>query len=208
MIYLFPLENKYALRSYFHFFGNDFVEDTSVLLIRGRNRSFLNITENTLHYSIVSEDVGLRYECYVNYEEFEIYSISEYIFFFDTTIMCWRQSVEMDNHEFINATRYFIREQLQNTFRRIESGWKETDFECLQSPMWYANMKSFHQACTPKTRGILMLYRKRLRDGVRVRKRANDNRLRKGFSGWKNWYFNPQNKEGYVRLFLKYDLRI
>lgn len=203
---LFPLENRYALRSYFRLFGNNFLDDIVVLCLLEHEQSFLYITDKIVHYSILKYDMGLQYECHVYYDEFLIYTVSEYVFRFNPETLCWHQNVGMNDNEFVNTMRNHIRAQLQNAFRRIEIGWGETDFECLQFPLWYTKIKTFQQCCTPKTRRILISYLERVRKGARLCKRANENRVRRAFLVWKEWYFNPQNKGGYVTRLLKYDL--
>lgn len=201
-MHLFPVENVYALRSYLRLSERKYFDETTVIPLKNENsESFVNITSTSIRYVITNNETDYRYDCYASYSDNSIYSLCEYVYYFNTQSLSWHQSIDLDDNEFVRRTREHIRMQLQHAFHHIETGWKATDYECLQSLPWYTTISRFNQSCTPKTRRILLEYIGGLKKAVVSRRFRKKKTIHKVFLAWKEWYFDPENTYGYVKRF-------
>ena len=201
-MHLFPVENVYALRSYLRLSERKYFDETTVIPLKNENsESFVNITSTSIRYVITNKETTYRYDCYASYADNSIYSLSEYVYYFNTQSLSWHQSIGLDDNDFVKRTREHIRMHLQHAFRHIQTGWYATDYECLQSPSWYITISRFNQSCTPKTRRILLEYIGGLRMAITSNRFRKKKMMRNIFLAWKEWYFDPENTYGYVKRF-------
>ena len=60
-------------------------------------------------------------------------------------------------------------------------------------------MIAFKQQCTPKTKTVLRNFIKSLRKNIQSEYFFNEKLIKKIFSIWKDWYFNPENVNGFMK---------
>jgi hypothetical protein len=109
-----------------------------------------------------------------------------------------------DMHLWCNYTEYVDSINNDSTFdnlfideccERVYTQMSHVFYKIQVTSTWFLT----NQSCTPKTRNYVQKYMSRIRNTYR----ETIERFRKKhtFTIWKEWYFHPDNKDGYIRRF-------
>lgn len=118
---------------------------------------------------VMTNDV-IRYECVVRYVDTHVSAIMENRYEFDNATMLWFPIVDVVECVFEKQCRNLVMSQIKNHFYTITP----------------CNVQKYSQRCTPITQ-------------LHVHRYACKLRLRIFFNKWKQWFYNPDNVNGYMR---------
>lgn len=191
MNYIVPIKNKYILRTFLRLFENR----THILFIHGCDESYIKIFNDSIEYFLVFDNI--QYNFIIFYRKNNIIHLSEYVFEYSIETCLWYQTIDYEDSIVINQYRQYILSHLQNCFYSIDTYWTNTDF--LEYPWLYSHMIAFKQKCTPKTKQYIDNFITYLRKKIEKKHVFNKKILKRKFSIWKEWYFNPNNLNGFIK---------
>jgi len=140
-------------------------------------------------------DTG-RYQVVINYKENHVVNVCAFVFEYCAHSRAWNQRIGQSDFDKFETIHRWIVTQAQHHFHTIDSRWNENDEE--EHPWLFRKMKMFDQKCTPQTRRHV---RRAIDRWIRFRHwrlYARQHMLRRRFNTWKEWYFCPENKGGYM----------
>ena len=209
MTKMWLLKNPYALRLHFRLYAER--EHAPLMFLLGEciHGSCVELNKYRVSYKVIVHDAStdryLRYDVWVGYTtsapggHSSVYAISAFCYTYSHDVGCWLQRIDDEDYKAFESVHAQIRDQLQHNFRTIDSGWTENDQDALECPWLFSKMVAFHQECTPNTRKRIRRFVDRLLLSRRWRLRAREIMTNIAFSKWKEWYYDPNNKEGYVK---------
>lgn len=205
IMYAFNLTNAYALKFFFNNHERLSEEEFIVFYINNKNCNYeINIAHNSIIYVVQVDDI--RYQIIFEYTKKHVQKISIYGYLYSVEEDFWIETY--DPYLFAYFDEFYIKVllQVQQNFYTIESNCDAIphDFHWI-----YHRVKLFEQRCTPKTAKYLQLFRKKLKLKQYFRKWnkfIHQKLLKRKFIIWKDWYYDPTNKHGYVkRLINRYE---
>ena len=90
---------------------------------------------------------------------------------------------------------------IKQYFNIIKTLYKSTDSDMISSPWFYNAMKSFEQTMSFKTSKYVKKYISYIRRQLFYKQYYCFNIQRKILYRWKEWYYNPDNENGYIKKF-------
>lgn len=198
---LFHIEYKNSLKLCMKLYSELIDRYTTITLpLNSFNHgSTVQISHRTITYTMYLS--FLKYEIIFNYENRNITNLTMISYVLSHVDNIWVQNVDDDIFlAFIEPTITHIRLQVQQYFHRIHHRWRDTDYECVSDPSWYKRIRSFEQLCTSKTALYVKHYVDHLKyqsDITHYYKKKLEKRI---FKRWKEWFFSPNNKTGYVSI--------
>lgn len=199
------LYHPYALRLHFRLYA-DQIDAPLIFGLDGCiHGSCVELSGDTVKYKVVVHDARTnrynRYDVWARYEPAtrNVHAISAFCYTYCRDEQCWRQRIDEDDYTAFESVHAHIRDQLQHHFHIIDSGWTAADPDATECPWMFSQMVAFHQACTPDTRTRIRRFVDRMRRCRQWRLRARRIMKYRAFSKWKEWYYDPDNAEGYVK---------
>lgn len=200
MSYTVSIENKYIFKNFFRLFEN---VTYYIIFIQGYNESYIKIYSDSIEYYLIFDNI--EYNFIVIYNNKNIIHVCEYAFEYSIDTCLWRQIFDYEHNININQHRQYILSHLQNYFYNIDMYWTQHDF--IYHHWIYYHLIAFKQKCTPRTKTILQKFIICLRKNIQKRHIFNTTIIRRKFSIWKDWYFNPDNVNGFMK-YIKNEYKI
>lgn len=193
---MISLYNPYALRMCFRIYS-DMLNPPLIFPFYGCiYGSHIEIRKNMVVFVV---NKGLkRYQVCINYRGREVVGICAFCYAYCRYEHCWIQMVDDDDYKFFDITHSHIVDQVRNHFFKIDSRWNKDDRDSIECPWLFSRMKAFEQLCTPRTNKYITNYIKRLNTSRYWRLYAQRYMLKRSFSKWKEWYFDPSNEKGFI----------
>lgn len=150
--------------------------------------SYLYSFRNVIVFDLCK--TGLSYKLHVYFENKSIYHMEETIETFHDTLIWNRTNFsDLSKHEMYAIHIWFesICSLLKNVFHTINVN----EFKhCIYNFESNKRFMRVIQRCTPLTQYTLQKYHKKIKNRIAQRKH---------FHIWKEWYFNPNNKNGFIK---------
>jgi hypothetical protein len=159
--------------------------------IKEHDNSFIYLDDTFIKYALVHENI--RYEMTISYIDREAYDLAIYVFVYSSFTELWHHTMGLYYYECTETFNSLVMSQLQHYFRKIHIDWDSDKHYC---PWLYDRVITYHQTCTSKVRSILRTYRLELQGKINRRKYLM---MQKAFTIWKEWYYDPNNPNGYVK---------
>jgi hypothetical protein len=154
--------------------------------------SNITISNDIIQYSIYV--MNYRFDCIIFYFNNVVYSVFE-IVFQNSSIGIWYKVVNYEHSEELENCRNCIMNQLQFKFYQIDTGLSANDIESIECPWMFEKLKEFEQKCKKTTCIHVKRYVAHIRNQISKLKYF---RLKRSFQIWKEWYYNPNNLNGYI----------
>lgn len=192
-MYALELKDSTALKIIFETFMKKKINKRNVMIpikeyFDGSN---INISNDIIQYSIYV--MNYRFDCIIYYSKKIVYSVFEIVFQRKSGI--WYKVVEYEKEKELENCRTCIMNQLQVMFYRIDTGLAANDVESIESPWMYRKLKEFEQQCRVETRIHVKRFVAYIRNKL---SKLRYFRLKRCFDIWKEWYYNPNNLNGYI----------
>jgi hypothetical protein len=192
-MYALELKDTTALKTIFETFMIKKINKRNVMIpikeyFDGSN---INISNDIIQYSIYV--MNYRFDCIIYYSKKIVYSVFEIVFQRKSGI--WYKVVEYEKEKELENCRTCIMNQLQVMFYRIDTGLAANDVESIESPWMYRKLKEFEQRCRVETRIHVKRFVAYIRNKL---SKLRYFRLKRSFDIWKEWYYNPNNLNGYI----------
>lgn len=200
-MYEYHLDNSYALKMFFNYYKNLEARDVVIFNIDEHDCKYkVEISHTRIEYFAQQND--FRYSIVLRYTNKHVHIISIYGSRYIIQEDSWHQTDDQCVFSYFDKFHNQVLSQLQNHFYTIKSKCDEI-IDDFQDFNWvYCSIKSLEQNCRPKTTKYLKLYRQKIKLKQYFRKWTtyiNQIILKRNFETWKEWYFDPTNKQGYVK---------
>ena len=201
----FDLKNKYSLKAFF--ISNNLFNcmNLNAIIVAHIHNSEITPTLDTLYVSADSITFHLQindtiwYKLICGYKENEICNVSEYLRSYSENEDCWTELYDYENNHVVNEYRTNIKMLLKTCFRSIKTLYNKKDSDMIESPWFYKEMNSFEQSVSMRTFTYMKKYSNYIRRLIRYKQQYNFNLKRKILRQWIEWYYNPENKDGYMK---------
>jgi hypothetical protein len=204
------LKNKYSLKTFFilHKLTLDNymnLNATIVAPIKHKNVFDDDINLDTLYVSSASITFHLKidnmlwYKVICNYDFDYISNISEYLRSYSELEGCWTEHYDYENNNLVNIYRNDIKALIKTCFKRIKTLYTSTDSDMIDAPWFYNNMKMFEQTISLKAQNFVKKYVNSLQTQLILRTYYNSQLQKRILNNWKEWYFCPENENGYLK---------
>ena len=198
------LKNKYSLKAF--------------LILNKLNHNNLNHLKSTIVASIIGESLldtlyldaeSITFHLKINdttwykvicgHDANTITNVSEYLRSYSEYEDCWTELYDYENNSKLNEYRSDIMALVKQCFNNIKTLYKSTDSDMIASPWFYKVMKSFEQTMSFKTSKYVKNYIRYIRRQLFYKQYYCFNIQRKMLRSWREWYYNPENENGYMK---------
>ena len=202
--YSIDLKNKYSLKAFFiqnKLNYNNLHQLKSNIVVHINNQSlfdtlYLNADSITFHLKI---NDTTWYKVICGHNANTITNVSEYLRSYSEYEDCWTELYDYENNSKVNEYRSNIMKLVKQCFNNIKTLYKSTDSDMISSPWFYNVMKLFEQTMSIKTSKYVKNYIGYIRRQLFYKQYYCFNLQRKMLCSWREWYYNPNNENGYMK---------
>lgn len=206
--YDIDLKNKYALKAFFilNRYSLESYNNLNAIIVASIthpssddiNLDTLYVSSDSITFHLKIEDM-IWYKLICHYENHCITSVSEYLRKYSDFEDCWTEIYNYENNNLVNEYRTCIKALVKTCFRRIKTQYINTDSDMIDSPWFYNNMKSFEQMISLQAQTHLRKYVNSIKNQLLFRTYYNSKLKKRILHSWKEWYYFPENGNGYIK---------
>lgn len=186
----FPIYCPYALRTFLRLYSYN--TPSIELYIYGYDeRCRVIILTHSIHFFMYRDNIRLEITIY--YHDKYVMDITIFVFVYDEDMHLWYNYTEYVDS--INNDSTFDNLFIDECCERVYTQLSHVFYKIQVTSTWFLTK----QSCTPKTRNYVRKYISRIRNTYR--ETIERFRKKRSFTIWKEWYFHPDNKDGYIRRF-------
>ena len=202
------IKNKYALKMFFIVnkltldnYNNLHAVVVAPIICKNNaevNLDTLYVSSESITFQCKIDDM-LWYKVICGYENDSISNISEHLHHYSELDDSWTEIYDYEHNSLVNEYRNNIKALIKTCFKRIKTLYKYNDDDMIDAPWFYNNMKSFEQTISLKTQYYVKKYVHSIRCQLHFRIYYNSKLQKRILHHWREWYYCPDNKNGYLR---------